>query len=111
MTKMKIWLDDVRQPPDASWEWHQEIIYAWQVIRNGLVSEVSLDHDLGDEQPTGYDLLKWIEESLMTDKIDKDCVPTMTIHSANPVGRKNMELAIENIKKLCIAKGKLHGPE
>lgn len=44
---------------------------------------ISLDHDLGEEK-TGYDIAKYIVENQMT-------VPPIAIHSANPVGRFNIE--------------------
>lgn len=44
---------------------------------------VSLDHDLGEEK-TGYDIAKYIVENQIK-------VGAIAIHSANPVGRFNME--------------------
>ena len=44
---------------------------------------ISLDHDLGEEK-TGYDIAKYIVENQIK-------VPPIAIHSANPVGRLNIE--------------------
>lgn len=44
---------------------------------------ISLDHDLGEEK-TGYDIAKYIVEN-------KIKVGIIAIHSANPVGRFNIE--------------------
>lgn len=44
---------------------------------------ISLDHDLGEEK-TGYDIAKYIVENQMK-------IAPVAIHSANPVGRFNIE--------------------
>ena len=63
---MKVFLDDVRAAP-AEWilvKWPNEAI---RFLKSGKVSEISLDHDLGDdERGTGYDVLLWIEEQVIT---------------------------------------------
>lgn len=94
----KIWLDDERQPPDESWDWHKDILFAFQFIRNGIVDEISLDHDLGEGQPTGYDLLIMLERNVSEGWLFR--LPKFHIHSANPVGRENMERAITSIERL-----------
>ena len=62
---MKIFLDDERDPPEG-WtlvRWPQEVI---DLLKTGKVSEISLDHDLGDDRKgTGYDVLTWIEEQVI----------------------------------------------
>lgn len=99
---MKLWVDDVRFPPDKDWIVCPEVILANHLIKSGVVDEISLDHDLGLQpskiQYTGYYVLKMIEECLADGTIVK--VPKITIHTANPVGRKNMELALQSIERL-----------
>ncbi len=65
----------------------------------GMKIVLSLDHDLGDDEPTGYDLLNWIEKDIAT---EENFYPDILfyMHSANPVGRMNMQMAIRAIKKL-----------
>ncbi|MFW6122293.1 MAG: cyclic-phosphate processing receiver domain-containing protein, partial [Petrotogales bacterium] len=67
---MKIFLDDEREAPPG-WErvyWPDEAI---ELIKTGNVEEVSLDHDLGDdEKGTGYDVIKWIELSVALGELD-----------------------------------------
>lgn len=63
---MKVYLDDARPTPDG---WHR--VYrpeeAIVLLKQGTVSEISLDQDLGDhEHGTGYDVLLWIEEAVVT---------------------------------------------
>ncbi|WP_407829907.1 cyclic-phosphate processing receiver domain-containing protein [Vibrio vulnificus] len=37
------------------------------LLKQGTVTEISLDHDLGDdEHSTGYDVVLWIEEAVAT---------------------------------------------
>lgn len=93
---MKIWLDDVRDAPEG---WTR--VYTVEQLQTLLgvgVTDISLDHDLGDGNQTGYDFLNWFEAQVFIGKWKK--IPEMKIHSANPVGRKNMEAAIESIKKI-----------
>jgi len=60
---MRVYLDDVRVAP-AGWvqaRWPNEVI---ALLQSGNVEELSLDHDLGDDQRgTRYDVLTWIEEA------------------------------------------------
>ena len=88
---MKIWLDDTREAP-VGWIWVRSVGEVKWYLKEFDVTELSLDHDLGENKPSGYDLMKWIEEQAIT----KHYVPPkITIHSANPVGRKNMEASIK----------------
>ena len=93
---MKLWIDDLRPAPDG-WRWVKTYESAISTIGEGNVIAVSLDHDLGTEK-TGYDILKWIEERVATRRKFK--APMMEVHSANPVGRLNMEAAIKQINRL-----------
>ena len=91
---MKVFLDDIRQPPDSSWYICRSYKEAIMNLETGMVEIISLDHDLGEEM-TGYDVAKWIEEKVWMD--DDFCPPEILIHSANPVGRSNIEAAIKSI--------------
>jgi hypothetical protein len=92
---MKVFLDDIRPTPDG-WVrcyWPDEVI---ELLKTGNVEVVSLDHDLGDDaRGTGMDVCKWIEQIVYENGFDGGFIPpAVVIHSANPVGRRNMELAI-----------------
>ena len=93
---MKVYLDDERSTPDG-WVrvyWPDEAI---ELLKTGQVQEISLDHDLGnDERGTGYDVVLWVEEAVMTRGF---VPPRMSVHSANSSARKKMELGIDAIKK------------
>ena len=93
---MKVYLDDIRKPP-AGWKlvkWPDEAI---KLLKTGKVEEISLDHDLGDdERGTGYDVVLWIEEQVVRNKFNP---PKIKVHSANVSARKKMELGIKSIKR------------
>lgn len=92
---MKVFLDDERKTPDG-WVrtyWPEEVI---ELLKNAQVSDLSLDHDLGDDDHgTGYSVLLWIEEQVIL----HGWIPParITVHSANSSARLKMEAAIESI--------------
>ena len=94
---MKFYLDDERETLQ-DWirvYWPDEAI---ELLRSGEVIEISLDHDLGDDnRGTGYDVVKWIEEEVATNDFDP---PIIRVHSANVSARKKMELGIAAIRRL-----------
>ncbi len=56
-----------------------------------------MDHDLGDdERGTGYDVVLWIEEAVVTKGFKP---PLIRVHSANSSAREKMELGIKSINK------------
>jgi hypothetical protein len=92
---MKVYLDDERETPPG-WVrvyWPEEAI---KLLESGEVTEISLDHDLGDDdRGTGYDVVLWIEEAV----IMKGFIPPkMKVHSANSSAREKMELGIKSIE-------------
>ena len=94
---MKVYLDDERATPQG---WHR--VYwpdeAIDLLSSGVVSEISLDHDLGDDQRgTGYDVILWIEEAVATRGF---CPPTIGVHSANSSAREKMERGIDAINQI-----------
>lgn len=95
---MRIYLDDERQTPEG---WVRaytvpELINLF-ILHGTNIEEISLDHDLGDGQQTGYDFLRWLEEKVYNQELST--LPIIKIHSANPVGRRNMELTLLSMEK------------
>lgn len=91
---MKLWLDDVRDPPDASWTWVKTVDQAVELMEAGDVTHASLDHDLGQDEsglelPEGRTLVYWMAEH--------KCWPSeeLLVHSANVVGINYMTGMIE----------------
>lgn len=99
---MKVFLDDVREAPEG-WVrvyWPDEAI---ALLQTGDVTELSLDHDLGDDtRGTGYDVLTWLEQVAFDGTLR---MPEISIHSANAVGRQRMAAAIQSIHRLVEARG------
>ncbi len=97
---MKIYLDDERTPPPG-WtlvRWPEEVI---ALLETQDVEAVSLDHDLGDdEHGTGYDVILWIEEAVITRGY---CPPELTVHSANSSARIKMESGIASIVRYSVS--------
>jgi hypothetical protein len=97
-TILKVYLDDERAAPEG-WHrvyWPEEAI---ELLRTGMVEVISLDHDLGDdERGTGYDVVTWIEEQVVTAGF---IPPEMRVHSANVSARTKMELGIRSIERLA----------
>lgn len=96
---MKVFLDDVRDAPDG-WRRAYTVREAIALLEAGGVTDVSLDHDLGDEATcgTGYDVLVWIEEAVATRGL---VPPRIAVHSANVAARQRMMLAVQSIAKLA----------
>jgi hypothetical protein len=92
-----VYLDDERVCP-TGWvqvRWPEDAI---RLLETGDVTELSLDHDLGDdEHGTGYDVLLWIEEAVATRGF---VAPRITVHSANSSARQKMELGVRSIERL-----------
>ena len=95
---MRIYLDDERPTPPG-WVrayWPADVI---ALLERGGVTDVSLDHDLGDDaRGTGYDVVLWIEEAVATRGFVS---PTLTVHSANAAARVRMEAGIRSIERLA----------
>ena len=108
----KLFLDDLRQPPDFTWDVVRSYdqFITW-IKLNGVPDIISFDHDLGQEhyefvdwsgnaigteipydkftEKTGYDCAKWlVEQGLLPRKYQ--------VHSMNIVGKKNIEFIMES---------------
>ena len=60
---VRVFLDDVRPAPEG-WHlarWPEDVI---ALLETHEVTEISLDHDIGDDPRTGYDVFVWIEEAV-----------------------------------------------
>jgi hypothetical protein len=88
---MKLWIDDLRTPPDESWRWAKNSYEALGILRAeysalvGLASiqtdeltAVSFDHDLGGED-TSRPVMLWMAEYGFWPK-------TVYVHTMNVVG-------------------------
>jgi hypothetical protein len=101
---MKLFVDDIRMAPDKTWNvvrTFEGAVYAIKVFSN-LLTEISLDHDLGVfPDPHGKDgagIAKLLVEMALDGKLNKDI--KITCHSMNPVGVKNIQGYIRDIYKI-----------
>lgn len=100
---MNIWLDDQiddpatpeRRPPEG-YVGVKTTLAACRLIKSGRVRSIDFDHDLGEILGNGYIVARYIEKQAYLGKIPRI---SWNIHSANPVGRKNIELAMKSAEK------------
>ena len=120
--KIYLYLDDVRIPTEGDWEVVRNYDeFVAHIKLNGLENYevISLDHDLGEsamqeyytntkpnfeldynriEEKTGMDCTRFLVAEAMNKKIP---LPTIYVHSANPIGSANMMGYINNYFKNC----------
>jgi len=91
---MKLWVDDKREAPPGwvrSYNSKEAIDFLkgfWEEVEY-----ISLDHDLGGDD-TGMKVLIYIEYMVA---IEQYVAPTISVHSANPVGKERMMQAVQSI--------------
>jgi hypothetical protein len=123
----KLFLDDVREIRQvfdiadlSGWlvvKNYQEFVKA--IEDNGMPTFISFDHDLADEhyrpsmynsdghysayysdgtfkEKTGYDCAKWLIEYCINKNVG---LPTCNVHSANPIGRKNIISILQSYER------------
>ena len=97
---MKLWVDDVREPPSDKWIWARSVreartaIHTYERQMSDDTITIDLDHDAGDYANDGGDyieLLKYLEYYQLP-----DTGYFFHIHSRNPVGVENMRRIINH---------------
>jgi hypothetical protein len=120
--KLYLYLDDVRIPTEGDWKVVRNYDeFVAHIKMNGLENYevISLDHDLGEgamveyytnvkpnyeldynriPEKTGMDCARWLVAESMNEKIP---LPTIYVHSANPIGSANMMGYINNYFRNC----------
>lgn len=100
---MKLFVDDIRNPPDMTWCVVRTFEGAITYLKHNVVEVISLDHDLG-KRKSGYDIAKWIEEQVFLHQIQ---APEILCHSQNPVGKKNILAVGEAIERFLFSSKKI----
>ena len=95
---MKLWLDDERPAPEG-WVHETWASDAIEQLQTRNVTHLSLDHDLGCNPRcgSGYDVCIWLEQTIVEDPTFP--LPIVTLHTANPVGRQNMQRVLDSITR------------
>lgn len=93
---MIVWLDDERPMPAGFTHHAKTAQEAIDLLATGQVKRISLDHDLGHAQQTGYDVARWIEQQAYAGTLAEI---GLGVHTQNPVGRKNICAALQNAKR------------
>ena len=97
--KYKLFIDDEREPAKIKFDYiardYKERMKIFD--KNGCPAYISFDHDLGSNSKTGFDIVKDMVER----DLDKNgrWIPKnfdYYVHSANPVGKKNIEGLLDN---------------
>lgn len=96
---MFLFLDDLREAP-ANAYCCRNAEEALSLLATGKVERISFDHDLAAEL-TGYDVANQIEEWVAEGRIP---LPRWEVHSANPVGRMNIEAAMRSAERWAAKK-------
>ena len=114
----KLYLDDIRNPQTEGWDIVRNYDdFVFWIKLNGVPDEVSFDHDLGEDvakekvengmskrkareekkyAKSGYDAAKWLGHHCIEKNIP---FPKWNVHSANPIGKANIEAYIQNVIK------------
>ena len=90
-----LWLDDIRKMPAGYTHHARSVNEAKRMIiaaerRGECVELLDLDHDLGDYAYDGGDGIRLIDWLL-----ERGTLYRITLHTANPVGRANMQRMID----------------
>jgi hypothetical protein len=79
---INVFLDDLRKCPEG-FTLARDYSECILLLSECEVNILSLDHDLGEGEPNGYDVAKWIVKNNRWPR-------RIRFHTANPVGRSNM---------------------
>ena len=88
----KLFIDDEREPPRDGSLWtvarNMDEVKSLVTVGSGFPSFISFDHDLGHDQPTGYDIVKYLVDLDLSDSIHIPKKFDFYVHSHNPIGKK-----------------------
>lgn len=108
-SKTLLWLDDERDPADHLWhryfpvsnpqvEWLKtfDAFVKW-VTANGLPDAICFDHDLGEQEGSGFDAGKWLTGYCLE---QNKPLPAWNIQSANPIGKENIISILRSFERV-----------
>lgn len=94
---MKVYLDDERETPEG-WQRTYTVAETVELLKTRQVEALSLDNDLGPDQPEGYTVLDWLEEVIYFDETFP--MPEISVHSANTARGEYMRRAALSIQRI-----------
>lgn len=103
---MRIYIDDIREPKTEDFDFvvrtYEEGVAV--VEQHGMPEYVSFDHDLGEDEngnelKSGYDFAKYLVDRDLDSEHKLPENFDFNVHSANPVGRKNIESLLNSYLK------------
>lgn len=93
---MKLFLDDVRTPPDGNWIVKRSSKDGIEfVLTKGCPTFISFDHDLGGED-TSMIFINDLITNVLDQKVNIPDDFDYYVHSANPVGSENIKSKMNN---------------
>lgn len=94
---MKVFMDDARETPQG-WTRTYNIEETKALLLTRQVTHLSLDNDLGSEDPKteGFNVLNWLDE--MVDSDPTFPIPEMKVHSSNAGRAPSMRQAIKRLE-------------
>jgi hypothetical protein len=92
---LRLWVDDERPAPDDTWTWVKTAAAAYEAWSANDVTELSLDHDLGE----GGDTRELATSILGMAHGGQRPPPRWFVHSANPVGFEYLTDVLERADK------------
>ena len=95
----KVYLDDERDPKGEGWDVVRDYeSFVDLILEKGLPTKISFDHDLGENSLSGYDAAKWLIDYGLDNDIPVEEID-ISVHSANPVGAKNIRGIFKSFKR------------
>lgn len=94
---MKLYMDDARETP-MGWDRTYTVAETISALKTRTVTHLSLDNDLGEDQPEGYKVVDWLEETIYNDMTFP--LPEVTVHSSNASRVEYMQRALRSIERI-----------
>src|SRR5688572_11763887 len=108
---MKLWLDDVRTPPNdgSEWDWARTAEVAIARLAINTYEMASLDHDLGVCERHGYSCMENCLQSgydvaLYLERNPEKAPKLIVLHSWNPAGARRMAEALKSNRYKVVVK-------
>ena len=98
MNRWKLFIDDIRFPIEDDFIIARNVNEALYLIdKNGFPSFISFDHDLGENESSGYEFIKIIEEKTLNKEWDIPNYFEYNVHSDNIIGAENIRVHFNNL--------------